>query len=155
MLTCTFENGNKASLRHVTVDALLLNKGKVLLVKRTGKLLEGGKWGLVGGFVERDETVKEAVAREALEETGYTVKNITLLTIRDNPDRPKEDRQNISFIFFCDVVEKVSNSDWEVDDQQWFDLNNVPSAAEIAFDHLKNIELYRDYLNSNRSLPIL
>ena len=55
MLTCTFEDGNKNSLRHVVVDTIVCKDGKVLLVKRIGKLLEGGKWGLVGGFVERDD----------------------------------------------------------------------------------------------------
>ena len=72
MINCEFENGNKASLRHVVVDNLVLKDGKILLVKRTGKLLEGGKWGLAGGYVDRDETVKEAAKREILEETGYT-----------------------------------------------------------------------------------
>jgi 8-oxo-dGTP diphosphatase len=155
MLTCIFENGNKASLRHVTVDALVLKDGKVLLVKRTGKLLEGGKWGLVGGYVDRDETVKQAIAREALEETGYKVKNITLLTIRDNPDRPKEDRQNISFIFFCNAAEKVGESDWEVDDQKWFHFDELPSEENIAFDHYTNLQLYKEYVEKKLQLPIL
>lgn len=155
MLTCAFENGNTASLRHVTVDGLLLKEGKVLLTKRTGKLLEGGKWGLVGGYVERDETVKEAIKREALEESGLVVENITLLTIRDNPDRPKEDRQNISFVFFCDATEKVKESDWEVDDQLWFDFNELPPEEEIAFDHYQNIKLYKEYLAKKLSLPVL
>lgn len=155
MLTCRFENGNEASLRHVTVDALLLQDEKILLIKRTGKLLEGGKWGLVGGFVDRDETLKEAVAREAMEESGYKVKDITLLTVRDNPDRPKEDRQNISFVFFCTTDEKVGESDWEVDDQQWFDLNELPKEEEIAFDHYQNIELYKKYLAQEVEVPVL
>ncbi|MGH7202928.1 MAG: NUDIX hydrolase, partial [Candidatus Levyibacteriota bacterium] len=106
MITCFFENNNKALLRHVVVDVLVLKDEKLLLVKRTKKLLEGGKWGLVGGFVERDENLQEAVAREIFEETGYKVKDITLLTIRHNADRPHEDRQNISFVFFCIALEK-------------------------------------------------
>lgn len=155
MLNCRFEDGNKASLRHVTVDTLVLKEKRILLVKRTGKLLEGGKWGLVGGFVERDETLKEAVSREVLEESGYRVEGIELLTIRDNPDRPKEDRQNISCVFICRATEKVGNSDWEVDDQQWFDLTDVPSEDQIAFDHFQNIQLYLEYLEKKLNLPIL
>jgi 8-oxo-dGTP diphosphatase len=155
MIKCRFEDNNEASLRHVTVDSLLINDGKLLLVKRTGKLLEGGKWGLVGGFVDRDETLKEAVAREAKEETGYLVSNIRLLTVRDNPDRPKEDRQNISFIYICDVGDKVGESDWEVDDQKWFDLDDLPKEEEIAFDHYSNIELYKRYLSEKFGLPVI
>src|SRR5215471_14320648 len=78
MISCSFENGHKASLRHVVVDNLVLQGDRLLLVKRAAKLSEGGKWGLVGGFVDRDETIKQAVAREIMEETGYEVADITL-----------------------------------------------------------------------------
>ncbi|NCQ65851.1 MAG: hypothetical protein COZ34_03750 [Candidatus Pacebacteria bacterium CG_4_10_14_3_um_filter_34_15] len=155
MIRCKWEDGNDALLRHVTVDTLVLKEDKILLIKRTGKLLEGGKWGLLGGFVERDENLKEAVAREVLEESGYKVKNIRLLTVRDNPDRPKEDRQNISFVFLCEALEKVGESDWEVDDQKWFSFTEIPSEELIAFDHYKNIELYKKYLKESLVLPIL
>src|SRR6266550_2872489 len=107
MINCTFENGNKASLRHAIIDALVLKDNKILLVKRTKKLLEGGKWALVGGYVDRDENLLQTVEREIREETGYTVKDITFLCVRHNPDRPHEDRQNIAFVFFCTAVDKV------------------------------------------------
>lgn len=155
MINCKFENGKEASLRHVTVDTLVLNKNKILLIKRTGKLLEGGKWGLVGGFVDRNETLKEAVERETMEESGYKIKNIKLLTIRDNPDRPKEDRQNISFVFICEALEKIGDSDWEVDDQKWFDLSNIPDQEEVAFDHYEDIQLYLKHLENKIPLPII
>jgi len=77
------------------------------------------------------------------------------LTVRDNPDRPKEDRQNISFIYICEALEKVGESDWEVDDQQWFKLDGIPEEELIAFDHYKNIELYLEYLDKKLKLPIL
>ncbi len=115
MITCSFENGNKASLRHVVVDNLVLQGDKILLVRRSGKLSEGGKWGLPGGFVDRDETIKEAAAREIMEETGYTVADLTLFRIIDTPDRPAEDRQNIAFVHFCIAQERTGTPDWESD----------------------------------------
>lgn len=148
MLICAFENGNQATLRHVVVDVLVLQDREILLVKRVGKLLEGGKWALPGGYVERDETLQQAAAREVLEETGYEVGELTLLTIRDNPDRPKEDRQNIAFVYVGQVRKQTGQADWEVDEQQWFDLEQLPSAPDMAFDHLANIELYRETLGS-------
>lgn len=132
-----------ASLRHVTVDALVLKNNKLLLIKRAGKLLEGGKWALPGGFVDRDENLKDAVSREVMEESGYKVKEITLFRVKDDPHRPKEDRQNISFVFVCEATEKVGESDWEVDDQKWFDLDNIPPEEQIAFDHYDDIQLYK------------
>ena len=149
MISCAFENGNKASLRHVTVDILILKDDTVLLVKRTNKILEGGKWSLVGGFVDRDENLKEAVEREIFEESGYRVSGITLLTVNDSPNRPHEDRQNISFVFFCEAEAKEGKSDWEVDDQQWFSFDALPAKEEVAFDHYQNIEKYREYRKGN------
>ena len=157
MITCTFENGNIADrgLRHVVVDVLVLKDDKILMVKRTKKLLEGGKWGLIGGYVDRDENLKEACAREIFEETGYRITDITLMTIRDNPDRPNEDRQNVSFVFYCTALEKEGKADWESDERKWFTFDNLPKAEEIAFDHQKNIDLYLQYKKNKIQLPVL
>lgn len=155
MIHCQFENGGNASLRHVVVDVLVLKENKILLVKRAKKLLEGGKWGLVGGYVERDENLHQAVEREIFEETGYKIKDIALLTIRDNPDRPHEDKQNISFVFFCTALVKEGEADDESDEVAWFDLNSLPPAEQIAFDHELNIDLYKRYCKETFPLPHL
>jgi len=42
MITCSFENGNRASLRHTVDDNLLLQDDRILLVKRANQLIEGG-----------------------------------------------------------------------------------------------------------------
>ena len=74
MITCQFEKGHKANLRHVCVNALVLKDNQVLLGKRGTvkgeKILEFGKWGLIGGFLDRDETLEEGLKREVLEESG-------------------------------------------------------------------------------------
>jgi 8-oxo-dGTP diphosphatase len=155
MIHCTFENGNNALLRHGVVDVLVLQNDKLLLVKRAKKLLEAGKWGLVGGYAERDENLLQTVEREIREETGYTIKDITFLCVRHNPDRPHEDRQNISFVFFCTAVEKKGESDWEVVDQQWFAFDQLPEKEMIAFDHMKDIELYQKYKRNEITIPLL
>jgi 8-oxo-dGTP diphosphatase len=149
-----FENNNLASLRHVTVDAVVFAKEKILLVKRGEKLLEGGKWAMPGGFMDRDETTKQAIEREIMEETGYAVKNIRLLTIRDNPDRPGEDRQNVSFIFFCEADEKTGKSDDESTQQKWFSLDELPNEEEMAFDHAESIKLYLRYRKEIFNIPV-
>jgi ADP-ribose pyrophosphatase YjhB (NUDIX family) len=154
MITCSFEDGGKGLLRHAVIDAVVVKENKVLLTKRNKKLLEGGKWSLVGGFVNRDETLKQTVAREIFEETGYRVKDITLLAINDSPNRPHEDRQNISFVFFCTALQKEGTSDWEVDAQKWYDFTNLPSEEEIAFDHYKDIQIYLDYKTKSITIPV-
>jgi len=154
MINCTFENGAKASLRHTVIDAIVEKDSQILLIKRSPQLVEGGKWAFVGGFVERNEVLKDTVAREVPEEAGYSVKNIRLFTIRDNPLR-HEDRQNISIVFLCSADQKVGEHDEEVTDVKWFDLDKLPNEEEFAFDHFDIAQLYLNYRKENTKLPIL
>lgn len=142
MIKCEFENGNEAYLRHAVVDVLILKENSILLVKRSKNLLEGGKWSLPGGFVNRSENLKQAAQREVLEETGYKISGLKLLLINDEPDRPMEDRQNIAFVFTCTVGEKTQEGDSEIIESQWFSLSTLPEESQIAFDHYKNINRY-------------
>lgn len=142
MITCTFEKGNKASLRHVVVEALIIKDDKVLLVKRAPELLCGGKYAIVGGYMERNETLEGALSRETLEETGYTIKILSLLRVKDSPDRPQEDRQNISFVYITEPIEKVQYADAESTEVTWFPLNALPPEDQFAFDHYEDIQFY-------------
>jgi 8-oxo-dGTP diphosphatase len=144
MITCTFENGNQNSLRHVTANAMVIKDGKILLARRSEGLLEAGKWGLLGGYMNRDETTAECAVREAKEESGW-----------DNPERPHEDRQNVEFVYFADVVAKTGEPDSESTEIRWFALNDLPVADEIAFDHGEDIELYKWYMQKPFDLPFI
>ena len=142
MITCAFENGGKESLRHVVVDVLVIDGNKILMVKRTGKLLESGKWALPGGFLARDETCEQGATREVKEETGYEIQIIKLLRVVDTPNRPHEDRQNVSFVYVAKPLEKTGEADKESSEMNWFDLDKLPPAGDIAFDHYDNIKIY-------------
>lgn len=159
MITCTFEDGGSAKLRHITTNALVIKDNKILLGKRgtfKGKpMLESGKWALLGGFFGRDETLEEAVKREVMEESGYNIDNLQLFRINDNPNRPKEDRQNVDIIFIAHAKDKVGGTDEEVTNLQWFDLDNTPPMDQIAFDHGEHIELYKKYLKNKFQIPLL
>jgi len=159
MITCTFENNNKALLRHVTVNAIVVKDNQVLLGKRgtfNGKpILESGKWGLLGGFFGRDENLIEAVKREVMEESGWEIKDLKLFRINDKPNRPKEDRQNVDIIFIANAVKQIKISDEEVSELRWFDLDKLSAKEEMAFDHRDALELYKRYLKEKFPLSIL
>lgn len=155
MITCTFENGNQNSLRHVTVGCLVIRNGRILLAKRAEGLLEAGKWCLLGGYLNRDETTEQAGIRESMEESGWVIENLRLLRINDNPNRPHEDRQNVDFIYVADAVKKTGEPDWESADVRWFSLDELPASEEIAFDHEDSIVLYKKYLKETFSLPVV
>lgn len=156
MITCIFENGRKSRLRHVTIDALGVDRQRLLLVRRSKNLLlEGDKYALPGGFLNRDETLVQGVLRELKEETGYRGRVVSLFRINSRPDRQGEDRQNVTFVFLVEPTKQESQPDAEVQFVRWFALDSLPDPSEIAFDHWETIELYLDYQNSPRPLPIL
>jgi ADP-ribose pyrophosphatase YjhB (NUDIX family) len=160
VITCYFENGDKVGLRHIVISVIIVKDGKVLLEKRgtfNGKpILESGKWALIGGFVDRNETLVEAAKREVREETGWTINNLNLFRIVDNPNRPNDsERQNVSMIFTADAVNQKPMASEEVVDLKWFNLNNLPPREKIAFDHSDDLRMYKKYLKKKFTLPVL
>lgn len=143
MITCEFENGNKANLRHVVVDVIVVEKDKILLVKRADRLESGGKYGLIGGYVNRNETIRDAALREVEEETGYKIEIIRQLRVIDSPNRPGEDKQNVAFLFLAKPIKKVGEPDDESSEIKWFPLNNLPNKEQFAFDHYENIVWFK------------
>lgn len=142
MITCIFENGSRASLRHVVVHALVERDGALLLVRRAPHLSEGGKWGLPGGFLDRDERVADGVLRELREETGWAGVVQRLLRINSRPDRPREDRQNVAFEFIITPLKQVGEPDHESTAVEWVPLDRLPPLESLAFDHGDTIRLY-------------
>mgnify|MGYP001812831098 CR=1 FL=1 len=55
-----------------SVGAVIVEDGKLLLVRR-GRGAYQGSWAVPGGRQRRGETMREAVSREVVEETGLTV----------------------------------------------------------------------------------
>lgn len=75
----------------VVVKAFIVNKGKVLIVKRAAHDdVGGGSWETVGGKIEFGENLEQALIREVQEEAGIAVQVEDLLyatTFLTNPCR--------------------------------------------------------------------
>ncbi len=157
MITCAFENGSTTSLRHVTVDAIVQKDGQVLMVRRNQSLVEGGKWAIPGGFLQRDERPEEGALRELKEETGWDANNPELFVICLSPHRSNDARnwQNINFAYVVTPVGKTGDHDWESTDVQWFPLDHLPEESMIAFDHAKILQAYIGYKKSSHPLPLI
>jgi|SRR3990167_3959060 len=157
MITCYFEDGGKAGLRHVVVHAIVEKENKLLLVKRTGKLLESGKWSIPTGFLERNESVEQGMLRELKEETGWTGKVTALFRIISNPNRPNDaDRQSVAFEFLITPIQQVSQPDvLENSALEWVAIENISAYAPFAFDNGETLELYLKYRQNSFPLPVL
>jgi 8-oxo-dGTP diphosphatase len=66
----------------IGVGAVVIDDGKVLLVRRGQEPLKG-EWSLPGGALELGETLREGVVREVLEETGLTVVPVAIVEVLD------------------------------------------------------------------------
>lgn len=154
MITCIFEDGGEASLRHVVVHAIVEKDGALLLVKRSPKISEGGKWSLPSGFLGRDETAEAATLRELREETGWSGEVTALFRIITRPDRPHEDRQNVAFVYVVFPKEKIGEKDWESTDVSWIPIDSLGSLDAMAFDHGETIRLYLAWRPKHYPLPI-
>lgn len=142
MITCRFDSGAEGKLRHMTVDAVIVKEGKILLVKRSKKAsVEPGKFAMPGGYMELNETASQAIIREVKEETGYQVNQTRLFHVIDDPHRAGDPHQNLSLAFIVEVGEKVGEHDHEVDQVVWMDLKKLDD-LEIGFDHKQTIDLY-------------
>ncbi len=160
MITCYFENKDKVELRHAVVSVIVTDGNKVLLEKRgTFKgepILEFGKWALIGGFVDRDETLVETAKRETMEESGWQIDNIWLIRIVDNPKKRHDgERQNISFVFVAKAVSQQSVNSEEVTELKWFNLDKLPPEEKIAFDHYGLLMFYKKLIKENFPVPVL
>src|ERR1700730_15969899 len=150
-----FESGTRALLRHVVVHAVVEKDGALLLVRRAAHLMEGGKWGLPGGFLDRDETLSEGVLRELREETGWEGAVAGLLRVNSRPDRPHEDRQNVAFDFIITPHRKLGEPDAESTAVEWIPIEQLPPMDSLAFDHGETVTLYlgaRDRSGAGRSI---
>ena len=120
----------------VTADAAVFawveGKAEILLIQRKHEPYKG-YWALPGGFVEIDEDLPDAVARELAEETG--LKNVPLEQLRTfgKPGRDPRGR-TITVAYFGIAGEGWQQAKGADDAAQarWFDIESLPT---LAFDH--------------------
>lgn len=126
----------------VAVDAAVFGffagKVKLLLVERRNEPFKG-KWCLPGGFVNIDEELKEAVARELSEETGLT--GVRLEQIHTFGRCGRDPRGRVITVTYMGIVGENKTTVEAGDDAakaQWFDIEQVPQ--DLAFDHQKVVK---------------
>ena len=73
----------------VAVSAAIVREGRVLIARRA-RAPARGVFTLPGGVVEVGETLRKAVEREILEETGLTIEPIALAGYRERIARDRD-----------------------------------------------------------------
>ena len=131
----------------VTVDAVLVHSGHILLIER-GQFPGRGLFALPGGFLDQDESLFDACLRELREETNIELSDVQLRKFYrsqhtfDDPHRSERGR-TITQVFYFELSE-LSNlpSVQSGDDAKrafWLPLNEVHSNKMFS-DHYAIIE---------------
>jgi 8-oxo-dGTP diphosphatase len=116
----------------VGVGAIIVEDGRVLLIKR-GKAPLLGEWSIPGGMLER----------EALEETGLTVRATELLGVFDRIILDEQQRTIYHYVlidFLCATVSGELRASGDAADAGWFTPNEVAkmSLAEDTAGVIRN-----------------
>jgi len=101
------------------VRLLMVRDGQVLLVKHVYE----PHWYLPGGAVEHQETLENAVRREALEETGATLHSLQLFGAYTNYERGKSDHV---IVFLTHDFDLTCEGDDEIEFCQFFPIDALP-----------------------------
>jgi bifunctional NMN adenylyltransferase/nudix hydrolase len=135
----------------VTVDAVVIQGGHILLIQRGGHPGKG-LWALPGGFLNQKESTVDAMIRELLEETRIKVpeivlrKAVTYEKLFDAPDRSLRGR-TITQAFLIELdggkgdLPRVKAAD-DARNAKWFTLAEVKAMSDKLFeDHAHIIDV--------------
>ena len=110
----------------VGVGVLVVEEGKVLLVRRTMNP-ERGKWSIPAGFLDRGENPKETAVREAFEETGLQVAIDGLVDVYYNP--PSQGGASIFILYYARLLGGEMQAGDDADAVGFFGLDELPDLA--------------------------
>lgn len=116
-------------MRPFACDMILIEDGKVLLIKR-GREPFLGQWAIPGGRIEDDETAEDCLRREMKEETGLDVEPVKLIGLYSDPGR--DPRKVIAAPYLVRRIGGQLKAGDDAAEAAWFPLDDIP---RLAADH--------------------
>ena len=119
--------------------ALIIRDDKILFQRRA----DNGKWGLIGGLLEMNETYEQAALREIHEETGLDVRRESFLGIFHNHHMVWNNGDTahvISAVFTAGIISGTPRIDEESYELRFFGKDELPEL--FAEDHRAALDAY-------------
>ena len=132
----------------VGVGAVVIDGDRVLLVRRANEPLKG-EWSLPGGAVELGESLREAIAREVLEETGLSVDVGPVVDVLDRIRLDDDRRVRFHYVlvdFVCRPASGALSCASDADEAVWARLDDLPAhrVAEATVTVIREAFRIRD-----------
>jgi len=125
----------------VTVDLVIFTTAnhdlKVLLIRRSQEPFKG-RWALPGGFVDIDESLEHAAARELKEEVG--VRNVYLEQLYTFGDPKRDPRGRVISVAYFALVDAEHQRVVAASDAAEAGWHSVFDPPKLAFDHRKILD---------------
>ncbi len=112
------------------VYLLLFRDGKVLLSHRFNTGWQDGKYSLIAGHIDGNETVADAMIREAKEEAGIAIAREDMRVIH-TMHRKSKDAEYIDFFLTAEKWkgELKNNEPQKCDELGWFPVEELPDTT--------------------------
>lgn len=133
----------------VGVGGVIFEGEAVLLIQR-GKEPGLGQWSIPGGVVRAGETLKEAVAREILEETHLEVEVVGLAKVLERIFPDSDGRIAYHYVlidFLCRRVGGFLRGDSDARDARFVPLEDLPSYDVVSIT--REVIRRADWLRKN------
>jgi len=121
----------------ILIFTILKNKLNILLIQRRNAPYQG-QYAIPGGFVELEESIREAVFRELYEEVG--VKDIKLHQLHAFGKPGRDPRGRVVTVSYIGMVNASTISPHASDDAENAEFFPVDDLPELAFDHDKIVD---------------
>lgn len=119
---------------YLAADNVVVSKDRTILLIRRGNPPYQGMWAFPGGFIETNEEMDVAAARELEEETGLKVNPSRMKLVYTAGKVGRDPRfRTVSVIYYVELEKEmaVMGGD-DASEAAWFSLEMLP---ELAFDH--------------------
>lgn len=110
---------------NVRTGAYVFNDKKELLLLKTPR----GRWGIVGGHLEKGESVEEGLRREIREESGLRIEIIRLLRLFSKND-------DIIILYLAKSQNDEGTISHEHTDHAWVKIDDLKD-YELSYDEIK------------------
>jgi len=149
--------------RNVAVCVTLSHSKHVLLVERGPHMDNAGKFCMPCGYLDYNETLRDAAIRELYEETGIYDPAISAKLVHWNyDDKITSNRQNVTMNFGVDLTDSMTFDEFkQLIDLTVVDENEVSSivfatsddvkSMSMAFNHDDRVEQWFNFMNSTRT----